>query len=73
MWRLTSDWYISGHDSIPDHGSLGVFGDNIWLSTLALCNPCESEIHGNVGPVSVWDVSEPMRTTRYNHPKVGVR
>jgi hypothetical protein len=28
-----------------------------------LCIPRELENHINVGPVSIWDVKEPMRTT----------
>ena len=27
-----------------------------------LCIPRESENHVNVGPVSIWDVNEPVRT-----------
>ena len=30
---------------------------------LGLCIPCESENHVDVGPVSIWHVIEPLRTT----------
>ena len=29
-----------------------------------LCIPRESENHVNVGPVSIWDVNEPVRTAK---------
>ena len=42
------------------HPGDGVFGIKTWLST---SGTVESENHVNVGPVSLWDVKEPLRTT----------
>ena len=47
--------------SIPGTGSchLDKSGSQHW----GLCIHRESENHVNVGPVSIWDVKEPLRTT----------
>ena len=46
--------------SIPGTGScVEISGSQHW----GLCIPRESENHVNVGPVSIWDVKEPPRTT----------
>ena len=63
----TSASDAGGTGSIPGSGSCDI---KIWLSTLSLataigrlCIPRESENHVNVGPVSIWDVKETLRTT----------
>ena len=63
----TSAWHAtdaSSPGSIPGEDRHGIFGVKIWLLTLGTVFPCESENHVNVGPVSIWDVKEPLRTTR---------
>ena len=45
-----SAWHASGPGSIPGYGSQSIFG----VKTLVL---------NTVGPVSIWDVNEPVRMT----------
>ena len=60
----TSAWHIGGPGSTPSHVRHGIFGVKIWLSTSGtVCILHESENHDNVGPISIWDVKEPHRTT----------
>ena len=54
------DSEAGGTGSIPGTGSCDI---QIWLQHWGLCVPRESENHVNVGPVSIWDVKEPLRTT----------
>ena len=54
----TSACHTAGTGSIPGTGSCDI---KIWLSTLGTVYP--SENHVNVGPVSIWEVKEPLRTT----------
>ena len=49
-----------GTGSIPGIGNCDI---NIWLSTLGTVYLRESENHVNVGPVSIWEVKDPLRTT----------
>ena len=60
----TSACHVGGKGSIPGTGSCDI---KTWLSILGTVYTCESENHVNVGPVSIWDVKEPMRTT-IKHP-----
>ena len=58
----TSAFDADRTSSIPGTGSCDI---KLWLSTLgtvSLVNR-ESENHVNVGPVSIWDVKEPLRKT----------
>ena len=66
-----------------DTGSIPVPADVIKQSGSqhwGLCIPRESENHVNAGPVSIWDVKEPLRTTSTlavtilgdSEPKIGL-
>jgi len=45
-------------------GMYGIYGVNLALN-IGDCVPliCESENHIKVGPISVWDIKEPVRMT----------
>ena len=55
----TSACHAGGTGSIHGTVSCEKSGSQHW----GLCIPRESENHDNVGPVSIWDVREPLRTT----------
>ena len=60
----TSAWHTGGPGSIPGHGRDDIFGGKTWLKTLGtICIPHELGNHVNVGPVSIWDIKEPLRTS----------
>ena len=41
---------------MPSHSRHGISGVKTWISTLGLCISHESVNHGNVGPVTIWDL-----------------
>ena len=56
----TSAYHAGRTGSIPGTGSCDIkSGSQHW----GLCIPRESENHVNVGPISIWDVKEPLRMT----------
>ena len=56
-----SAWHAGGVGSVPN--AAGMFGIQPGSRRWERCIPRESENHLNVGPVSIYDVKEPLRTT----------